>query len=62
MKKALLLCPIGLLFTTFLSVARTVESGFGMSVTEVRHQTPYQLDKPDIPEADAGNTTNSLVP
>src|SRR5688572_7026793 len=63
MKKALLLCTTSLLFAASFSLAQTVEPGFGMSVTEVRDQTSYQLDKPDIPDADVGhNPTNTVVP
>lgn len=63
MKKALLLCTTSLLFAASLSLAQTVEPGFGMSVTEVRDLTSYQLDKPDIPDVDVGNNpTNTIVP
>jgi hypothetical protein len=61
MKRALFLCT--LLFTASLGLAQTVEPGFGMTATEVRELSSYELDKPAIPDADIGNNpTNATIP
>jgi hypothetical protein len=61
MKRALFLCT--LLFTTSAAFAQTTEPGFGMTSTEVRDQSSYELDKPAIPDADIGNNpTNTVIP
>ena len=61
MKRALLLCT--LLCTAMVSSAQTTEPGFGMTATEVRDLSSYELDKPDIPDADVGNNpTNTIIP